>query len=246
MRRDLFKNDAAFEQGAYRRDDDPSWPPPVRAYGGRNVSPWEPVQAFLHAALRLALPTLLTLVLLAASYLYADAALPLAGWPQTIQGAGLTASDLILPLSWFAIHLTNRRFGPAYAFSQLLAVLVLGMIVVLADPYGFDSLVPALPLDGRAACAFAGAFLLANFIAITFFDGARGRHWWTAPLAGSFAASLVFSAVYYPAAFAGINDGWTDAAWVHFTLFFGVSILLLMPYCLLRPATRPVQGLNGY
>jgi len=45
---------------------------------------------------------------------------------------------------------------------------------------------------------------------------------------------------------AGISASWTDAALAHFAAFFGVSILLLMPYWLLRAATRPLQGLNGY
>ena len=39
---------------------------------------------------------------------------------------------------------------------------------------------------------------------------------------------------------------WADSALVHFALFFGESILLLGPYYLLRPAMRPIAGLNGY
>jgi hypothetical protein len=33
---------------------------------------------------------------------------------------------------------------------------------------------------------------------------------------------------------------------VHFTLFFIESVLLLVPYSLLRPAMRPLHGMNGY
>jgi hypothetical protein len=29
-------------------------------------------------------------------------------------------------------------------------------------------------------------------------------------------------------------------------VFFGESILLLVPYYLLRPAMRPLSGMNGY
>jgi uncharacterized PurR-regulated membrane protein YhhQ (DUF165 family) len=104
---------------------------------------------------------------------------------------------------------------------------------------------PALSL--RALLAFGASFLFANFIAIIFFDAARGPHWWTAPLAASFAASLVFSAVYYPAAFAGaVQLSWTDSALVHFIVFFAESVVLLVPYYLLRPAMRPLYGRNGY
>ena len=71
------------------------------------------------------------------------------------------------------------------------------------------------------------------------------RRWWVPPLWASFAASLVFSAVYYPAAFAG-EIAWAQWALVHFALFFGESVLLLAPYALLRPAMRPLHGMNGY
>ena len=104
---------------------------------------------------------------------------------------------------------------------------------------------PALSL--RALLAFGASFLFANFIAIIFFDAARGPHLWTAPLAASFAASLVFSAVYYPAAFAGaVQLTWTDSALVNFIVFFAESVVLLVLYYLLRPAMRPLHGRNGY
>jgi queuosine precursor transporter len=98
----------------------------------------------------------------------------------------------------------------------------------------------------RAVLSFGAALLVSNFVGITFFDAARGPRWWTAPLAASFAASLVFSAIYYPAAFAGVQERWTDSAIVHFVVFFGMSVLLLAPYYLLRPAMRPIDGRNGY
>jgi hypothetical protein len=123
---------------------------------------------------------------------------------------------------------------------------VLGGLVALVNPVDIDNWIPSVPaLSWRAVLAFGGAFFLANFVAIVFFDGARGPRWWSAPLAASAAASFVFSAVYYPAAFAG-HVNWTQDALVHFVLFLGVSVLLLLPYYLLRPAMRPLPGLNGY
>ena len=70
--------------------------------------------------------------------------------------------------------------------------------------------------------------------------------WWPSLLA-SVAASLVFPAIYYPAAFAGADVmAWADSALVHFAVFMAESIALLVPYYLLRPAMRPTQGMNGY
>jgi hypothetical protein len=160
----------------------------------------------------------------------------------------LAVSDLIVPMAWFSIHLTNRRYGAAHAFAQLLAGLAIVTLVALFNPGDIDNWTNNNPaISWRAMLAFQGSFLFANFIAIVLFDAARGTRWWTAPLAASFAASLVFSAVYYPAAFAGDDVvTWTDSALVHFGVFFAESVLLLVPYFLLRPAMRPTDGMNGY
>jgi uncharacterized PurR-regulated membrane protein YhhQ (DUF165 family) len=206
---------------------------------------WRQAGSLLHkAGLKLTMPVLLLLVLLGAGFLYADAFFSLDGMPVLIRNAGLAISDLVLPGAWTLIHLTNRRFGPGYAIAHLIAALAIGTILVLVNPGQIGDWAPAM--TGRALLAFVGAFLLANLSAILFFDGARGPHWWTAPLAASFVSSLVFSAIYYPAVFAGVVEPWTDIALVHFLVLLTVSLLLLGPYFLLRRAMRPTGGMNGY
>jgi hypothetical protein len=236
------------EHGSYRlrRSGDAVWPPRERAYGGPVETAWRRIAWAGLAICRLILPVTLLLTLLGAAYLYSDAYLPLDG-VATARNPMLAVSDLILPMAWFAIHLTNRRYGAGYAFAQLVAALAIGAGIVLFNPGDVDHWIDVSPmLTMRAVIAFGGAFLLANIIAIVFFDGARGPRWWTAPLTASFTAALVFSAVYYPAAFAGVNIPWTDSALTHFMMFASESILLLMPYFLLRKAMRPLPGLNGY
>jgi hypothetical protein len=219
------------------------WPPRDRAYGGQVETVWRKIAWAVLAACRLVLPVTLLVVLLGAAYLYSDAWLPLGG----AQNSRLAVSDLILPMTWFAIHLTNRRYGAGYAFAQLLAAVAIGATIVLCNPGDFDNWIDMSPmLTTRAVIAFGGAFLFANSVAIVFFDGARGPRWWTAPMAASFTAAFVFSATYYPAAFAGDNVPWTDSAMIHFLVFAAESMVLLMPYCLLRAAMRPLPGLNGY
>jgi hypothetical protein len=238
------------EDGRYaaRYGDDPVWPPQVRAYGGpTEPTPWDRAAGLALAAIRLVVPVSLLLVLLGAAYLYADDLLPLARLPAPIRDAGLAMSDLILPGCWYCIHLTNRRYGPGYAFAHLLAALAIGLCVILVNPGNIDAWVVTMPaITGRAVISFGAAFLAANFVAITFFDAARGPRWWTAPLMASLAASFVFSAIYYPAAFAGVYEGWTDSAIAHLAIFSAMSVLLLLPYWLLRPAMRPLDGRNGY
>ncbi|RZI70173.1 MAG: VUT family protein, partial [Rubrivivax sp.] len=188
-----------------RHGEDAAWPPRDRAYGGeaqgdllkRHARP-------IRIATRLAVPVLLLVTLLGAAYLYTDAYLQLAGAPVMIQRALLAVSDLILPMAWTAIHLTNRRYGAPYAFGQLVAGLAVIITVALINPWNISNWIASAPaLSWRAMVAFTMAFLFANFTAIIAFDAFRGPRWWSAPLVASFAASLVFSAVYYPAAFAG-------------------------------------------
>ena len=79
-------------------------------------------------------------------------------------------------------------------------------------------------------------------MAIVTFDATRGPRWWSAPLAASLVAAFVYSGLYYPLAFGMLGM----AALAHFILFLGVSGALLLPYWLLRPAMRPLPGMNGY
>lgn len=229
-----------------RRGDDAVWPPQTRAYGGPPDGMRQRIAGPALIAARLIMPVLLLITLLGAAYLFTDALLVLPDAPRSVQNALLARSDLVLPMAWYAIHLCNRRYGAAYAFAQLLVGLgIVALVALISDINNWINNSPMM--SPRAMLAFGASFLFANFIAIIFFDAARGPRWWAAPLAASFAASLVFSAVYYPAAFAGADHlPWTDSALVHFIVFFGESILLLVPYHLLRPAMRPLNGMNGY
>jgi hypothetical protein len=233
---------AALDEGSYRlaRAGDAAWPPRARAYGGPVESLWTVLGRPLTAARRLALPVLLLAALLVAAYLYSGVFLPLRDTSLALRGVAI--SDLLLPAAWYAVHLVSRRNGASYAFVQLVAGLLLaGMIVAspgLDHGMGFAS--AASP---RALLTFGAAFFLANLVAIAFFDGTRGPRWWSAPLMASLAASLMFSAVYYP--FAG-ETGWAASAVEHLCLFLSESVLLLAPYCLLRPVLPPRHGLNGY
>jgi uncharacterized PurR-regulated membrane protein YhhQ (DUF165 family) len=224
------------------------WPPRERAYGGEVENLRRRLKAPLQMTARLLVPILLLTTLLGAAYLYTDDFLLLPKAPRLIQNAWLAMSDLVLPMAFYIIHLTNRRYGTGHAFAQLVAGLTILALVALINPGDVDNWTNNTPASTwRAMLSFGAAFLFANFTAIIFFDAARGPRWWTAPLAASFSAALSFNAVYYPAAFAGIDDvAWTSCALVHFAVFFGESVLLLLPYYLLRPAMRPLPGLNGY
>jgi uncharacterized PurR-regulated membrane protein YhhQ (DUF165 family) len=223
---------------------DAVWPPSARAYGGRIENPWKRPLALALLILQLTVPVLLFFTLLAAIYLFADANLPAGLLPGFLHNASLTVGDLVLPGCWTILHLTNRRYGPEHALGQLAAALGLAVLVALINPGDVDTWLPVLPsLTPRAIWAFAAAFTIANLVAIIIFDAARGPNWWSAPLIASSTAALVFCLIYYPAAF-GIGSPLNML--VHLLLFLIVGVALLGPYWLLRPAMRPLNGMNGF
>ena len=243
--RSIYAEDVRY---VARYSDDPIWPPRVRAYGGpTEPTHFETAAKFARAAVRLMIPVSLLLVLLGSAFLHADDFLPLQWAPGSFRSAGLAIGDLILPGCWYCVLLTNRRYGPGYALAHLLAATVVALAVIAFNPGGIDQWAITMPaITGRAVLSFGAAFVSANFVGITVFDAARGPRWWMAPLVGSIAASYVFSAIYFPAAFAGVYERWPDSATAHLVVFTGMSVVLLVPYWLLRPAMRPIDGLNGY
>jgi uncharacterized PurR-regulated membrane protein YhhQ (DUF165 family) len=220
---------------------DATWPPSERAYGGTADARWKAALRLGAAAVRLLVPVLLLLTLLLAVYLYADAVVV----PRLpgLATASFTIADLVLPGCWTIIHLTNRRYGPTQSFIQLAAALGLAGLVALINPGDIDHWLPILPaLSLRAVLAFFAAFAIANFVAIIAFDAARGKFWWSAPLAGSAIATFIFTGLYFPLAFGGIG---ADAL-AHFFLWLWEGAVLLLPFYLLRPAMRPLNGMNGF
>ncbi|HEY5346914.1 MAG TPA: hypothetical protein VIJ72_01885, partial [Rhizomicrobium sp.] len=207
------------------------------------VSFWRRIVEAVLVVVRLIVPVALLLTMLAATYLYGDVKV---SWASSLaQGARLTGGDLILPFAFLAIHLTNRRYGAGYAFAQLILAMLAAAAVIILDPANIDNWIQPV-LTTRLVIAFASAFFFANLIAIAMFDASRGPRWWTAPLYGSISAFIIFSAIYYPAAFAGSGADWMKDAIIHFGVFMASAVLLLIPYWMMRGMMRPLSGLNGY
>ncbi len=216
------------------------------AYGRRETF-WNRVAGVFVVAGRLILPVLLLMSAVAAMYLYKDTKAPAVPGLDALNGGWLTVSHLVLPLSFFIVALTNRRYGPAYAFAQVAIGCAATTLVAL---FAGDSLAtimqaPSAPLS-RVVAAFAIAFLAANFIAIVVFDGARGPRWWTAPLLGSLAAAVTFSTIFYPVAYAGTADLSLYQASAYCGVLVAAGVVLLVPYWMLRGLVPPLSGFGGY
>ncbi len=216
----------------------------------RERKPLSPIAGALLAVMRLVLPVIALLIAFAAAYLYSDTHVAFldglfGGNGTPAPSTWLTWGHLLLPASFFAVHLANRRYGPNYAIAQVLIAccLIAGLDVAQAA----NSDVPAIALPHvRETAAFASAFFVALLVAASVFELTRGTRWWTAPLYGSFWAAFAFAAVFYPAAFAGSDVPWLDYAMTHFGVMAAMAFALLIPYWIFRPLVHPLPGFGGY
>jgi hypothetical protein len=197
----------------------------------------------LQAAMRVTIAVTALLGWVIGVFLYRDTPVAL----FEIGTTWLTLAHLLVPVGFFCIFLTNRRYGPGYAFAQVLATIgAVVLFVVLAGPelgafIRLDS-IPTL----RDAASFGGAFVAASFVATLAFDGARGPSWWTAPLFGFLSAAIVFPAVYFPALYAGADSVWLANGLQYMGVLAVEGILLLLPFWALRRMVPPMAGFGGY
>ncbi len=195
---------------------------------------------------RLVLPVIALLIAFAAAYLYSDTHVAfldgiMGGKPST----WLTWGHLLLPASFFAVHVASRRYGMNYAIAQVVLASCLVAALGVAQAADTDISAIAIP-SAREAAAFAAAFFVALLVAAAVFELTRGTSWWTAPFFGTFWAAAAFAVIFYPAAFAGSGAPWIDYAATHFTVMTAAGFALLIPYWIFRPLIRPLPGFGGY
>jgi uncharacterized PurR-regulated membrane protein YhhQ (DUF165 family) len=218
---------------------------PVTASYRKRETVWQRLGLAFNAVGRLALPVVLLVSALAVCYVYLDTKLTAFA---DASGSWLSLGQALLPGAFFAVALTNRRYGPSYAFAQVVLALA---AIAGAFAFGEDSLRGLLPVHAvpttRFVASFGIAFLLASFVSILLFDGARGSRWWTAPLLGLMASAVVFAAIFFPAAYAGQGDAiWVQHMFAFFGLMLGGAMLSLIPYWILRGIVPPLSGFGGY
>jgi uncharacterized PurR-regulated membrane protein YhhQ (DUF165 family) len=214
------------------------------AYGyGRRESSVDKLLAATVVGARLGVATLILSAWLVAIFLYRNTSFEVFG----IGTGWLTVSHVLVPIGFYCVFLTNRRYGPAHALAQVVMTLAAAGGVVL---FARDVLSEFMPLDSvpplREAVAFGGAFLAASFVSIVAFDGARGPRWWTAPLIGFLTAAVVFAAVFFSGMFAGSGQAWLNQGLQYMGLIAGEGLLLLLPFWAMRRMVPPMAGFGGY
>jgi hypothetical protein len=195
------------------------------------------------AALQLILPVLLLLALGAMAYLYYDQPVT---WFGSGQASWLTMGHLLLPLTFFAIALTNRRYGAGYALAQTgLAWLVVAAAVIFAGPDLAVATGHVLPPEA-VMIEFGSALFASHLFSVAVFDGTRGPRWWTAPLHALLWGGVTFCLIAFPALYLGTSIDWFGRLLVYAGIMAGAAFLLLLPYWLLRSLVPPLPGFGGY
>lgn len=197
----------------------------------------------LLAPLHLILPIALLIATSAAVFLYTD--MPVA-WLGDETAKWLTLGHLLIPLTFLAIHITNRRYGAGYALTQVIGAWALGAAAVWSERADLAGLIHhPLPMM-REVLAFGGALFLGQIFAVLVFDRTRGPRWWQAPLFASLWGSVIFCLLAFPAAYAGSSIDWIGEMTTYLGIMIGASIAMLIPYWAIRGIVPPMSGFGGY
>jgi len=193
---------------------------------------------------RLYLPVSLLTVSLFAVFVCLDRSFP---YLSDSEAPWLKWSHVLLAAAFLVTQFTNRRYGPGYAFAQIVISLAICDVAAMFRPAGIAFMPPSAVLpNAREVVAFIGAFMAAGYLSVVAFDAMRGPRWWTAPLIGSYVSSLGFAILYYPLAYAGTGTSWFGHMSTHAGILIAASVAGLFPYWLLRSVIRPLPGFGGY
>lgn len=157
----------------------------------------------------------------------------------------LTWGTLLLPVIFFVLNLTNRRYGPALALgAALLAWVFIAGGIVWALHEGLIHSASEIAPPGRAG-AFFGAMLLGQIVNVCLFDWFRGIPWWKAPFVAALFGGLTFTVVFHVATGGGLDE----EALPRLAALGGLQLIWacfqLVPTGFLRRAIRPCPGYGG-
>lgn len=205
------------------------------------------VSNFFATLARLSLPVLFLMAAYACAY--ALQAYPITGLDPFVDPAPstwLTGRHIAIMLAFFISMLNNRARGPAFAFAQLIVTWV---ILGAALAYLTYRPVAGLPAPTRemllAGAPFLGALFAAHLVNILAFDGMRGIPWWRAPFFAGIFAAITLPVIYWFLVRTP-DMPWLTQAAIDAGAKAVTVLVLLIPFAMLRSATRPRNGFGGY
>ncbi len=118
---------------------------------------------------------------------------------QFLAGPWLTWGAFTYPFAFLVTDLTNRFYGVAAARKVVLVGFGMGLVCSLIGTQINGEFGPLVTL--RVALGSATAFLIAQLMDITVFDGFRRRTWWQAPLFSTLIGASLDTALFFTIAF---------------------------------------------
>jgi len=197
----------------------------------------------LLAPLHLVLPVALLMSISAAAYLYGD--MPVK-WFAGTAAQWITPGHLLLPLTFLAIHITNRRYGAGFALAQVIGTWALGIAALWYARDDIAMLIHRTLPQTREIIAFGGALFVAQIFSVLVFDRTRGPRWWQAPLFASLWGAVLLCLIAFPAAYAGTDVDWFNDMMTYLGITILASLAMILPYWAIRSAVPPLSGFGGY
>ncbi len=217
----------------------------VRISGARRDAARGPVAETVVAFGRVFFPIVLLATVGAAALIYGNRPALWLG-SRDVGGAPFDTGIVSLPLTFLLVQLTNRRYGAAHAFVQVIGALAAAIAAALYASQALETMRgEALP-SLRFAMGFGCALFMAQMVSIVVFDRLRGPQWWRAPLFASLLAGITLSLIAYPAVYGGTDVDWFGPMLSYTMLTIGAAFASLVPYWLLRPVIAPLSGFGGY
>ncbi len=199
--------------------------------------------AIVVAGLQLVLPVALLIGLGAAAYVYGDRPLL---WLGPAQAEWLTMGHLVVPLTFFAIQLTNRRYGAGYALAQTALAWLVGGVALWFAAADLTSLAGRALPAANAVVGFGAGLAVAQLFSVLVFDRTRGPRWWTAPFLSTLWSGWLFCLIAFPLTWLGTPVDWFGRLMVYAGIMAVAAVVLLLPYWLLRRMVPPQSGFGGY
>lgn len=209
------------------------------------------ISRFVTAVIRLILPVIALCAALLLAFCLRDEPVPqldvLAEIDPRLDPSGwLTMGYVVLPLVFFIINLTSRRYGPDLTFG---AVLVSWALIGGAIGWAFhaglirdlEAEIAPYPL----ALVFFAAMFVGQLAAVLFFDWLRGIPWWHAPFFAALFAGIVFSSLFHLRSGMVIDEALGWRVGVEAGIQFAWALGQLLPAWCLRSSIRPLPGLGG-
>lgn len=153
---------------------------------------------------------------------------------------------LVLPLVFFVLNLTSRRYGAALTLTASLVawLLIAGGIVWLINAQVVEDFEAAFASYSLAG-SFLGAIAFAQLVNILLFDWLRGIPWWKAPFWAALLGGLAFSIVFNTRPAHVWDMAMGGRLIVEAGLHFSWALVQLLPTYLLRSTVRPLPGFGG-